>query len=280
MPLKKGYCSLALALLFLSPLAAHAQRIESVKGNRVLISTDKLPFKILQNWELLGEHGETTGEVTVLQIREDKAVGQIKVGFANPGFALRLKSEAPKDATRTRRLFIGLSSLESHIDVTNTVNNVTGTAGLQGSQFGLQAGVDRILSERQLLRARIGIDLVNTKGEISNPPGCNGITDCNLWIQYFTGSLGFLFQARPYDSEWNVGFNSGFVTFLPISKYSDSFDASKLTMDGGLELGAVVQFKINPITWIELSTQRMFLRTTDTLKMTLTRYNLTWMQYF
>lgn len=278
--LKKGYCSIIFILAGLLAAPAGAQRIESSKGNRVLITTDQLPFKVMQTWEILGNSGETTGEVLILQLRDEKAVGQIKVGFANPGFALRLKAAAPKEATRERRLFVGLSSLESKIDIKNTVNAVTGTAGLQGSQFGLQAGVDQILTERQLLRLRLGVDLVNTTGQINNPPGCNSLPDCKLWIHYFTGSLGFLFQARPYDSSWNIGMNTSFVTFIPVSKYSDSLDSGKITWDGGLELGAMVQFKINPITWIELSGQRMFLRTTDTLSMQFMRYNLTWMQYF
>ncbi len=254
---------------------ASAQRIEQVVNKRVLINRDGLNFKIQQNWELLGEKGEKTGEIVVLKQQDEKAVGQITVGFAKPGFLLRLKTDAT-EKERDRRVFAGLSILQSSFDLT-----VSSTpAGLSGGQFGVQAGVDQILTPRQLLRLRVGMDLVNTKGAIANPPGCNGITDCTLWIHYLTGSLGFLFQAMPEGSNFNFGFNSGFVAMIPISKNSTVIDDSKINSDGGLELGLMMNYKINPITYIEMSMQRMFLRTTDTMRVQLNRYNLTWVQYF
>lgn len=241
----------------------------------MLIARDGLNFKIKQTWELLGEKGEKTGEVVVIKQQDERAVAVITVGFAKPGFNLRLKTDNT-EKERNRRLFAGLSILQSSFDVT-----VSGTpAGLSGGQFGLQAGVDQILTPRQLLRLRLGIDLVNTKGTIANPPGCNGITDCSMWIHYLTGSLGFLFQLMPEGSNFNGGINAGFVSLIPISKYSTAIDDSKLNADGGLELGVTFDWKINPITYIELSAQRMFLRTTDTMRVQLNRYNLTWVQYF
>lgn len=263
-------------VLFLAAGPAHAQKVESIKGNRVLIDAQDLPIKPHQIWELIGDHGETTGEVTIMQVRDGQAVGQITLGFANPGFILRLKAEPSQPKVRHRRWFTGFSSLDTVAEI-----SVEGTkATLKGTQFGLQIGADQILTPRQLLRARIGFDLVNTKGSIANPPGCEGVSDCKLWVHYLTGALGYLFQAFPVESSFNLGITTGFSAFLPISRTSDSIDPAKIGLDGGLEIGAVVQFKTNPITWIELSAQRIFLRSTDTLDMKLIRYNLTWMQYF
>lgn len=269
----KFACVFGLVALLTS--SAFAQRIEQVNGKRVLINRDGLPFKIKQTWEMLGEKGEKTGEAYVLKQQEEHAVAQITVGFAKPGFFLRLKTDNI-EKERNRRIFAGLSILQSNFDV--TVSSTS--AGLSGGQFGLQVGADQVLTPRQLLRLRIGLDLVNTKGQIANPPGCNGITDCSMWMHYLTGSLGFMFQAMPEGSQFNVGFNAGFVSLIPISKYSTAIDDSKINADGGLELGAMMNYKINPITFIEFSLQRMFLRTTDTMRVQLNRYNLTWVQYF
>lgn len=265
----------AFTLIALQANLAHAQQIEQINNKRAIINRDGMNFKIQQTWEVLGDKGEKTGEVVILKQQEEQVTGQITTGVAKQGSFLRLKTDVT-EKERSRRLFAGLSILQSSFDVT-----VSGSpAGLSGGQFGLQAGVDQILTPRQILRLRTGLDLVNTKGTIANPPGCNGISDCTLWVHYLTGSLGFLFQVMPEGSKWNLGLNTGFVALIPISKSSTAIDDSKISADGGLELGGVLDFKINPITFVEISAQRMFLRTTDALRSQYNRYNLAWVQYF
>lgn len=279
--LKRLLAPFSIGLLFLVLHApAWGQRIESVAGLIVLISVDDLPFKAGQIWEILGEKGEKSGEIRIRQIKENKATGQIISGFAVPGYLLRLKFEAPEEKVRDRRLFVGLSLLAASLDVTLTSGILTDTARMRGNQFGLQLGVDQILTPRQLLRLRFGLDLVNTTGSIANPPGCRDTTQCLLWIHYFTGSLGFLFQLNPEGAPWNFGLNTGFVSLIPISKNSDGLDASKITMDGGFDIGLNFDVKINSITYVQLSAQQLLLRTTEALKIQYVRYNLTWIQYF
>lgn len=273
---------MALAILgFLMAPQAQAQRVYSVKIDRVLVTTDKLNFKPQQIWEALDEQGNPTGEVTILQVREEQAVGQIRSGYVVGDALVRLKSEpVEKEPFRRQRWFLGPSILTTNVDVRVIDGADESTSTLKGSQFGLQMGADQILSYRQVLRFRFGMDLLDTTGVIPDPPGCDDSIECRLRIHYFTGSLGFLFQLMPEGSRLNLGANASFVGLLPISRTSNSIDESRIGLDGGFEFGGVLHYKTNPITWVELSIQRIVLRESSAFVPTMTRFNVSWMQNF
>lgn len=272
---------LAFFTLILLPLWAQAQRVDSVKVDRVLINMDKLGFREQQIWNALDDKGGVTGEVLILQVREEQAVGIIKSGYVVADALMRLKSEPiPKDPYKKQRWFIGPSILTTAVDVRVIEGLNEAESTLKGSQFGLQMGADQILSYHQVLRFRFGIDLLDTTGDISVPPGCEGSDLCRLRIHYFTGSLGFLFQLMPENSRLNLGANVSFVGLLPVSRTSNSIDDSRIALDGGFEFGGVLHYKTNPITWIELSAQRLVLRESSAFKPTMTRFNISWMQNF
>lgn len=272
---------LAFYLLLLIPVWAQAQKVYSVKVDRVLISTDRLSFKEQQIWNALDDKGAITGEILILQVREEQAVGIIKSGYVIADALMRLKSEpVPKEPFKKQRWFIGPSLMNTSVDVRIIEGINEAEANLKGTQFGLQMGADQILSYHQVLRFRFGIDLLDTTGDISNPPGCEGSEACRLRIHYFTGSLGFLFQLMPENSKLNLGANVSFVGLLPVSKTSNSINDSRIALDGGFEFGGVLHYKTNPITWIELSAQRLVLRESSAFRPTMTRFNVSWMQNF
>lgn len=277
--------SAGLVALFLGPAlaisTAQAQRIEQVRGNSVLIQTDLLKFAVGQTWEAIDANGDVVGDVEIKQIRNDKAVGDVVEGSVIKGANLRLKADLPQPLSddekyRSRKWFVGLSSLAATVRV-KTGNTDT---ELVGGQWGVQAGADQVLTARQVLRLRAGFDLLRTRAEITDPDDCGGDLECKLWTHYATASLGFNFQAMPEGHTWNVGISTAFTGFLPLSRESDALDASKLALDGGFEAGAFAHFKTNPITWVEFSMQRIFLRDTDSVRPSLLRLNLSWIQNF
>lgn len=273
--------ALAILLLTLVPIAAQAQRVYGVKVDRVLINTDKLGFKVQQVWDALDEKGSVTGEIVILQVRDEQAVGMIKSGYVLGDALMRLKAvPLEKEPFKKQRWFIGPSILTSNVDVRVIEGTDEAEATLKGTQFGLQMGADQILTYHQVLRFRFGIDLLDTTGDITNPPGCEGSEACRLRIHYFTGSLGFLFQLMPENSKLNLGANVSFVGLLPVSRNSNSIDDSRIAVDGGFEFGGVLHYKTNPITWIEFSAQKIVLRESSAFKPTMTRFNLSWMQNF
>lgn len=258
-----------------------AQRVDQVRGDRVLVQTDQLKFAVGQHWEAIDGSGIVIGTLEVLQLRADKAIGIIREGDVIVGANLRLKQDLARPLTademvRTRKWFIGLSSLSAAVKVkTNLIETE-----LKGSQWGIQVGADQVLTPRQVLRLRTGFDLIRTSSQVTDSAICDGDFECKLWTHYLTGSLGFVFQVMPEGNFWNAGISTGFSGFLPLSRESDALDASKLSIDGGFEAGAFVHFKTNPITWFEFSAQRVFLRDTDSVRPALIRYNVTWVQNF
>ncbi len=273
--------ALSLLIFLILPTEALAQRVYAVQVDRVLIHTDKLGFKPQQIWSALDDKGAPTGEIQILQVREEKAVGLIKSGYVVGDAFMRLKSEpVEKDPIKRNRMYLGPSILTTSVDVKVIEGADEASTTLKGSQFGLQLGADQVLTSHQVLRFRFGFDLLDTTGEIPNPPACESSVDCRLRIHYLTGSLGFLFQLMPEGSRLNMGLNVSFVGLLPISKSSNAIDESRIAVDGGFEFGAVVHYKTNPITWLEFSAQRIVLRESSAFKPTMTRYNIAWMQNF
>lgn len=276
----------ALPVLIALLAAAHparAQRVEQVRGNRVLIQTDQLKFAVGQTWEAIDGNGDIVGTIEVRSLRGEKAVGAIVDGDAVKGANLRLKADLPPPLTedekaRTRKWFIGLSSLASQFRV-RTLDTNTDT-DLAGGQWGVQAGADQVLTARQTLRLRAGFDLVRARSEVANLTDCGGDGECTLWTHYATASLGFNFQLMPEGTPWNLGVSTAFTGFLPLSRDSDALDASKIGLDGGFEAGLFANVKTNPITWLEFSAQRIFLRDTERVRPQLLRFNLTWIQNF
>lgn len=272
---------LGFAIFALTPIASYAQRVYAVQVDRVLINTDKLGFRPQQTWNALDENGTPTGEVLILQVREDKAVGQILSGYVVGDAFMRLKSEQQvKELYRKNRWFVGPSILNTTVDVRVIDGADEAEAALKGTQFGLQLGADQILTPHQVLRFRFGFDLVDTYGDIKTPPGCEASIECRLRIHYLTGSLGFLFQLMPEGNRLNIGANVSFVGLLPVSRTGNAIDESRIAMDGGFEFGAVLHYKTNPITWVEFSAQRIVLRESSAFRPTLNRFNIAWMQNF
>lgn len=273
--------SFALLLIGL-PDAARAQRVEQMRGDRVLIQTDQLKFAIGQKWEAIDGNGDIVGTIEIKNLRGDKAVGAVIQGEAVKGANLRLKEDlkvlTEEEKVRTRKWFIGLSTLAAQVKI-RTPDTDTET-DLVGGQWGVQAGADQVLTAHQTLRLRAGFDLIRARSDINNLTDCGGDRECNLWTHYATASLGFNFQLMPEGSSWNTGISTAFTGFLPLSRESDALDASKLGLDGGFEAGAFINLKTNPITWMEVSVQRIFLRDTERVRPQLIRFNFTWIQNF
>lgn len=269
-------------LLSLAAKTAHAQRVEQVRGDRVLIQTDQLKFAPGQKWEAIDGSGDIVGTIEIKNLRDEKAIGAVIEGVAVKGANLRLKTDlktlSEDEKYRTRKWFIGLSSLSAQVKV-RTLGTDTET-DLVGGQWGVQAGADQVLTAHQTLRLRAGFDLVRARSDINNLTDCGGDRECTLWTHYATASLGFNFQLMPEGHSWNTGVSTAFTGFLPLSRDSDVLDASKLALDGGFEAGLFANLKTNPITWLEFSMQRIFLRDTDRVRPQLIRFNLTWIQNF
>lgn len=270
-----------LAVIALLPLTSFAQRVEQVRGSRVLIQTDQMKFTVGQRWEAIDGGGVIIGVIEIRQVKDSRAVGLIREGDAIVAANLRLKedSKAPlsdEEKVRHRKWFLGPSVLASDVLVRVGVEEVR----LTGGQWGLQAGADQVLTEHQILRVRLGFDLVRAKGTPLDINLCGGDGECNLWTHYLTGSLGFGFQAMPEGGDWNIGASVGFSGFLPVSRESDAVNAEKISIDGGFEAGVFAHVKTNPITWIEFSAQKVFLRETASFRPSLIRYNLAWVQNF
>lgn len=277
----KALLTIACGITLLPPLPCQAQRVEQTKADRVLIQTDMLKFQPGQRWEAIDGNGVIIGVVEILQVKDPRAVAILKEGDVIVGANLRLKQDlkgpqSEEEKIRKRRWFIGPSLLQASI--LTTVNLIETT--MTGQQWGLQFGADQVLTAHQALRLRAGFDLIHATGPIDSTTECGGDGQCSLWTHYLTGSLGFLFQAMPEGHAWNIGLSSGFAGFLPVSRDSDALNAGKLALDGGLEIGLQANFKTNPITWLEFSAQRVFLRDTATVRPSLTRYNVTWIQNF
>lgn len=271
-----------ITILLLGAPTAWAQRVEQIRGDRVLIQTDQLKFAVGQKWEAIDGEGDVVGTIQIRNIRGEKAVGAIVEGMAVKGANLRLKIDpralSDDEKVRTRKWFVGFSSLASQVRV-----RLTGTetdTDLVGGQWGVQIGGDQVLTARQTLRLRAGFDLLRARSEIRNLTDCDGDLECTLWTHYATASLGFNFQLMPEGTPWNLGISTAFTGFLPLSRDSDALDASKIGFDGGFEAGAFANIKTNPITWLEVSVQRIFLRDTERVRPQLLRFNFTWIQNF
>lgn len=274
--------SLFLSLVF-SPAQGWAQRVDEIRGEKVRIAADGLRFNDGQRWEAIDGTGEVVGWIEITQVKDAQAYGVIREGHAVKGANLRLKEDkritTQDEVIRHRKWFIGPSFMEANATALKSGGS-TVDVHLNGTQWGLQIGADQVLSPRQLLRLRLGNDLISAKGTTDDTSLCKGDLECELWTHYLTASLGFVFQAMPEGADFNAGLSMAFAGFLPVSRESDIFNTSKISIDGGFEAGAFVSFKTNPITWFEFSVQQVFLRETSTSRYRLSRFNLSWVQNF
>lgn len=240
--------SLSLYLLFLTP--AFAAKIEKLKGNRALITTDGISVKKNDELVALDSQNKRKAILKILSVKKNQAVARITRGNAEVGHSLVVaKSGASKTekqlaevpASSVSNFGVLGSYLINTMSAKFTVNGVSKTSNMSGTGFGVLGYYDYKITEASQLRGSAGLEQFQA-AESRSEKDCNSgtATTCNVSITYL--SLYGLYKYNFINAYTKFWFGGGGGYLIALSKSSSVLQTSEistnmvLSVAGGIDV--------------------------------------------
>ncbi len=190
------------ALTVFSELAIAMQAIV-VKGNRVLFSLDNSETAQVSVNSLVIATDKTV-QAKIIQVRGERAVGQVIKGSAKVSQSFRILSRETKKTNAQSGFFAGLSSNTMDIALTSTTR-----LKMQGLGFNLTGFYDYPLLPDFVLRGMAGYETFKATGSLSTCPG----GECSVNLNYLTAHGYAQYDIAKYDkgSRFWLGLGIGFL---------------------------------------------------------------------
>jgi hypothetical protein len=244
-------------LLFVFSLPAQAGKVMKVKGQKVYILFDQdEPFTTGDNFLLTNEEGKKVGLVQIKKIKGLKAIGVLKKGKADKGFATLFKSAGKKsksssvvmaeDADAESRtsgedqsrmgVLVGYGMATQDVD-----QGGSGISAQDGSSMAVRGVYDYPLFESVFFRGMAGAEIFSVSGSGAPISAPSTTTTIGTDITYL--SLDALFHwSVMKGSTFNAYLIGGMGILYPLSKSSeaileDSIDSLAIgEFGGGIEM--------------------------------------------
>ncbi len=224
-----------------------AMEVSKVKGNRVLIQLDDQPVSPGDEFYAMNPDGKRKGLIKIKQVRDERAIGLLAKGQAEPGWTLEKRTKngsktKPKESTNSTasdttgnpndRAYYGLQLGMSMNQMSVSQSNGD-TVSLTGTSINFRGLFDYELFDRIWFRGNVGYMGFKTTGP--NRCGNSFNAACTVDISYidldFWGR--YLFSMGMY-RPWLGG---GFSLVFPMSKTATPLDPASISNNTIIALG-------------------------------------------
>lgn len=236
----------AVLLLFLT-VSASAMEVSKVKGNRVLIQLDDQPVSPGEEYYAINPDGKRKGLIQVKQVRDERAIGVLVKGQAEPGWTMEKrtakgkKSKAQKEAVAADttgnpndRAYYGIQ-LGMSLNQMSVSQDGGPSVSLTGNSINFRGLFDYELFDRIWFRGSVGYMGFKVTGPNQCVPAGSFTSACTVDISYLNMDFWgrYLFAMGMY-RPWLGG---GFSLIFPLTKSATPLDPSSITNNSIMALG-------------------------------------------
>lgn len=260
--MRKNLSTLFILISFLINSYAEAATLIQIKNQKTLIDLEGHDASVDEVYDVVGTAGKS-GQIKIIQVKNNKAIGQIIAGSVAVGQKLRTNSNvqssprtvSKKDIVIRHDLmqFSILGKLMMNTITTKQADNNalprTETVTMNGTNIGITAALDYPLSPQYTFRGQLGLEPIAVKGT-AQYLSCNGrtSTDCNVSINYLAGA-GYL--RYDFIKSENVLWGAiGGTLKMPISKSSTALRTDDINMANTLGLMFGYDYNFDNKTYI------------------------------
>lgn len=290
MNLKKALIISALTVFATS--TSFAAVVTTVKGKRALIDLEGDSSEAGDEFFLIDPSStKKTAIIRIIQVKGQKALGEILKGRAAPGNTLQAKGTSrpmSADVTdpsapveRSARGASGryltmlkesygitgsyiMNSMQAEVSYRDSLNALQRTsASMSGTGFGIGGFYDYPFGDSFAGRAFAGIEQFNVSGDVS-AAACSGSTTCDAKINYLSvyGLGKWYFLPGQYRS-W-VGAGAGFL--LALSKSSTALNESQISTNQTITLAIGTDIQMSRQNYVPVSLEYNMFPDSSTVK--------------
>lgn len=276
--MKKKLSQLLILISLLINPYAEAATLMQIKNQKTLINLEGLDASVDEVYDVVGASGKS-GQVKIVQVKNNKAIAQILTGSVAVGQKLRTNStvqSAPKNLRKKdiviRHDMMQLSVLGKLMMNTITTkqadNNAlprTETVTMNGTNIGITAALDYPLSSQYTFRSQFGFEPIAVKGTAQYDSCADKSSkNCNVNINYLAGA-GYLRYDFMKSENTLWGAIGGTLKF-PISKSSTALRTSDINMANSLGLMFGYDYIFDNKTYIPMTFEYHYsFNTSDTV---------------
>lgn len=265
-----------------------AGSLEKVKGSKTLIQLQGQSVKVGEQYFGINSAGKKKAVIKILQVKGDRAVGEIIRGKAEDGFALSefpvpgqntaetneaAPSESPKKKKKRRHTeytgnswgILGEYLMSTmNVDFKATSASPTTTAAMKGNTFGLLGFYDYPMSPEFQLRAMGGVEQLAVSGTISEA-SCKSSTTCSVSITYLSGYIGGKYNLLMNQSMrvWVAGYLG---LLIALSKSSNVLEESQISTNQVYVASLGMDYSLGEDTFIPIALDYGLFPSTATVK--------------
>jgi opacity protein-like surface antigen len=257
---------LANVLFFSSSLMAI--EVSKVKGNKVLIQLEDQQVNVGDEFFALNADGKKKGLITIKQIRDERAIGILNKGQAEPGWTLTKRIAKKKTARQSSAavdnesgphekayygLQIGYSLVSMSVDETSST-----TISMNGGSLSVRGIFDYGIFDRIWFRGGLGYQGFDASSSSLCTQSDGSQATCNIDVNY----LDFDFLARylfsmGYFRPW---LGVGFGLLFPLSKSTTAILPSTVTNTSIIEAGAGLDWFVTNTVFIPVQVEYGFIQ--------------------
>lgn len=253
----------ALAVLSLIQFQLIAMEVSKVKGEKVLIQLGDQTTSPGDEYFALDGNGLKKGIVAIKQVRDDRAIGLLLKGQAQPGWTLQKRTAKNKTRGKTtttsragepnQKAYYGIQ-IGYAMNKMDVVQANATSVSMSGSSITYRGIFDYELFERIWFRGGIGMQNFKVTGPST---GCNSLTSytsaCETNISYLGMDIwGRYLFATGYYRPWLGG---GFSLIFPMTKSSTTLDESSITNSSIIGIGGGIDVFVTPDFYFPLQVE-------------------------
>jgi hypothetical protein len=250
---------LLLLMIMILTTTAYAGSITRTKGKAVEITLDQGEDYVKGDTVYsYSSNGKKIGKITIVKIKNGKAIGKIAKGSAHQGNLVKMsqgkkgtdkstdeevESTSAGDKSKWRVGFV-----LGYASNSQTLKSTLGTLDMTGTSILYKAYADVPVSGSVGAIVRAGMDNFNVETTTANTGLCAGNPKCTTKISYFVGD--FLIRYAFGSGTFMPFVHAGIGVMIPSSKSSNALDQAKLGMETPGYLGGGFYYQISPTLWI------------------------------
>ncbi len=266
--------TICLAAFFITPLAA--LEVSKVKGNKVLIQMDDKPIAPGEEYFVVNGDGKRKGLVSIKQVRDERAIGLLTKGQAEPGWTLekrKSKIVGKNKADSTKRVSISgrphdrayygiqIGYSQNKMDVTQSNGSAI---AMTGGSINVRGIFDYEMFDRIWFRGGVGYlgFTVNGPSTGCNPNNSYG-SACSANITY----IDFDFWGRYLFSDgfYRPWIGGGFALIFPMSKTATPLDPASISNNSVISIGGGLDMFFSEKFFVPLQIEYGMLPKSDTV---------------